>query len=83
MPLSLPFLRSVSMVNDCYKPVAVMPDIEDHVTIHGIFILKYVANFLDVAPANRLDNGDPGLDLRSLHLLSFEVVQNQRLVNNS
>jgi hypothetical protein len=38
MPLGLPFIRCLSIVDDGYKPVPVVPNVEDYVTIDKIRI---------------------------------------------
>ncbi len=62
MPFRLPFLRCLSIVDDGYKPVPVVPDVKDHVVVHRIGILEHAANIIKIVPANRLDNGGPGFD---------------------
>lgn len=65
VPLSLHFARHLSVVDHRYKPVSVVPDIEDHVAIYRICILEYAANFRNVVPANRFDDGFPRSNLVS------------------
>ena len=62
VPLGLPFTGCLGVVNDGYKPVPVVPDVKDHLAVHRIGILEYAANIIEIVPANRLDNGDPGFD---------------------
>ena len=63
MPVSLPCIRCLSVMDDGYRPVPVVPNVEDHVAIHKIGILEHAANFIKMVPADRLDNGGPSLDL--------------------
>ena len=56
MPLRLPLLRRLRVVDDSYKPVPVVPDIKDHVAIHKIGTLEHAAYFLKIVPADRLDD---------------------------
>ena len=62
MPFGLPFLHRLSIVDDGYKPVAVVPDIKDHVAVYKIGILERSADLIKTVPANRLDNGGPSFD---------------------
>jgi len=62
MPLGLHFIRCLSIVDDGYKPVPVVPNVEDHVAIDKIGILEHAANVVKIAPADRLDNGGPRHD---------------------
>jgi hypothetical protein len=62
MPFRLPFLRCLSIVDDGYKPVPVVPDVEDHEAFHRIGILEHSTVIIKIVPANRLDNGGPGFD---------------------
>lgn len=62
MPLGLPFIRCLGIVDNGYKPVPVVPDVKDHVAVHGIGILEHAANIIKIVPANRLDNGGPDFD---------------------
>ena len=61
MPLGLRFIRCLSIVDDGYKPVPVVPNIEDHAAIDKIGILEHAANVIKIA-ADRLDNCGPSLD---------------------
>ena len=56
MPFGLPFTRRLGIVDDGYQPVSVAPDVEDHVAIDKVGILEHAANFLKIAPADRLDD---------------------------
>ena len=60
MPLRLPLLRRLCVVDDSYKPVPVVPNIKDDVAFDRIGIFKRSASLLKIVPANRLDNGGPG-----------------------
>ena len=62
MPFGLPFLCRPSVVDDGYKPVPVVPNIKDYVAFYRISILEGSADLIKIVPANRLDNGGPGLD---------------------
>ena len=62
MPLSLPFLRRLRIVDDSYEPVSVLPNIKDDVPFHRIGILERSADLSKIVPANRLDYHRPGFD---------------------
>jgi hypothetical protein len=63
MPLRLPLLRRLRIVDDSYKPVPVVPNIKDDVAFDRIDILERSADLIKIVPANRLDNGGPGCNL--------------------
>jgi hypothetical protein len=52
MPLSLPFLRGLRIVDHRYEPVPVLSNIEDHVTIHIIGVPENTAKFLEIMPSD-------------------------------
>jgi hypothetical protein len=62
MPLCLPLSCRLSVVNDGYKPVPVVPNIKDDVAFYRIGISKRSADLIKIVPANRLDYGGPGSD---------------------
>ena len=62
MPLGVPFLRRLSIVDDGHKSVSVVPNIKDHVAFYRISILERSADLIKIVPANHLDNGGPGFD---------------------
>ncbi len=60
MPLRLPLLRRLRIVDDSHKPVSVVPDIRDDVAFYRIGVLERSADLIKIVPANRLDNRGPG-----------------------
>ena len=60
MPLRLPLLRRLRIVDDSYKPVPVVPNIKDDVAFYRIGIFERSADLIKIVPANRPDNGGPG-----------------------
>jgi hypothetical protein len=60
MPLRLPLLRRLRIVDDGYKPVPVVPNVKDDVAFYRIGIFERSADLIKFVPANRLDNGGPG-----------------------
>jgi len=62
MPLGLPFTRCLSIVDDGYKPVPIVPNVEDDVASDKIGILEHAVNVIKILPANRLDNCGPSHD---------------------
>jgi hypothetical protein len=62
MPLRLPLLRRLRVVDDSYKPVPVVPDIKDDVAFYRIGIFERSADLIKIVPANHLDYGSPGSD---------------------
>jgi hypothetical protein len=59
MALGLSFIRCLSIVDDGYKPVPVVPKVEDYGTIDKIRIPEHAANVIKIVPADRLDKGGP------------------------
>ena len=49
-------------MDDGYKPVPVVPNVEDHIAIDKIGVLEHAANLIKIVPTDRLDNGGPCLD---------------------
>ena len=62
MPLRLPFLNRLSIVDDGYKSVPIVPNIKDHVAFHGVCILERSADLIKIVPANHLNDRGPGFD---------------------
>ena len=62
MPLGLPHIRCLSIVEDGYEPVPVVPKVEDHVPIDKIGILEHAANVIKIMLGDRFDNCGPSLD---------------------
>ncbi len=72
MPLGLPFIRCLSIVDDGYKPVPVVPNVEDHVPIDKIGIPEHAANVIKIVPADRLDKCGPSLDFVRRIWIAFD-----------
>lgn len=71
-----PFTCRLSVVNDGDEPVPIAPDVKDHVTVHSISVLERAANIIEIVPANRLDDGDPGFDfVRRIRVVSHCLTQ--------
>ncbi len=62
MPFRLPLLRRLRIMDDGYKPVAVVPNIKDDVALYRIGILEHSADLIKIVPADRFDDGRPGCD---------------------
>ena len=65
MPFGLLFTRCLGIVNHGYKPVPVVPDVEDHVAVRRISVLERGANFVNIVPPDCLDDNHPRLDFVS------------------
>jgi len=90
MPLRLPLLRRLCIVDDSYKPVPVVPNIKDDVAFYRIDIFER-ADLTKIVPANRLDNGGPGCNFvrriwvgchRLLQVLTRNDVHRSRILHN-
>ena len=53
MPLRLPLLRRLRIVDDAYKPVPVVFNIKDDVAFYRISIFERSADLINIVPANR------------------------------
>ena len=91
MPLRLPLVRRLRIVDDSYKPVPVVPNIKNDVASYGIGIFGRSADLIKIVPANRLDNGGPGLDFvrciwvgihRLLQVLTRNDMHSLRVLHN-
>ena len=60
MPLRLPLLRRLCIVDDSYESVPVVPNIKDDVAFYRIGIFERSADLIKIVLANYLDNGGPG-----------------------
>ena len=63
MPLGSLLIRCFRAVNDCDEPVAVLPNVENYVSLHIVGILERAANLRKIAPSNLSDDNHPGFDL--------------------
>jgi len=91
MPLRLPLLRRLCIVDDSYKPVPVVPNIKDDVAFYRIGIFERSADLIEIVPANRLDNGGPGCNFvrriwvgfhRLLQVLTRDDVHRSIILHN-
>jgi len=62
MSFGLHFFFHLCIVDNGDKPITVPSDVEDHVAIDAIGILKHAANFLKIVPADSLDDSYPRFD---------------------
>ena len=60
MALRLPLLRRLRIVDDCYEPVPVVPNIKDDVAFYRIGVLERPADLIKIVPADHLDDSRPG-----------------------
>ena len=76
MPLSSLLVRRSCVVNDCDEPVTVLPNVENHVSLHIVGILERAANLLEIVPPNLSDDNHPCSDLvRRIWVLLHGLVQ--------
>ena len=92
MPLRLPLVRRLRIVDDSYKPVPVVPNIKNDVAFYRIGILERSADLIKIVPANRLDNDGPGCNFvhciwvgfhRLLQVLTRNDVHLSRILHNT
>lgn len=48
-------------VNDCDKPVAISPDVEDHIPVYKVGVFYSLDHFGRVVPTSSMHNRSPGL----------------------
>ena len=48
---------------DCHESIAILPNIEDHISLHVVGILERAANLWKIVPSNLFDDGRPCTDL--------------------
>jgi len=65
MPFGLLFTRCLGIVNHGYKPVPVVPDVEDHIAVRRISVLERGANFVKIVPPDCRNDNHPRLDFVS------------------
>ena len=76
MPLSSLLVRCSCVVNDCDEPVTVLPNVENHVSLHIVGIFERAANLLEIVPSNPFDDNHPCSDLvRRIWVLVHGLVQ--------
>jgi hypothetical protein len=63
MPVSLLFLSRLGVMDDGDEPIAISPDVEDHISIYVIGIFKHLAHFRETVPTDRLNDACPGFNL--------------------
>lgn len=63
-------------MDDRDKPVPVLPDIEDHISIYIIGVLEPATDLREIVPPDRFDNADPSSDLvRRIRVPSDGLIQ--------
>ena len=76
MPLGSLLIRCFCVVNDCDEPVAVLPNVENYVSLHIVGIFERAANFWKIVPSNLFDENHPCSDLvRGIWMLQHGIVQ--------
>ncbi len=55
-------LRRFRVVNDCDESVPILPDVEDHVSLHIVGVFERVANLRKIVPSSFFDYRYPRLD---------------------
>ena len=63
MPLGSLLIRCFRVVNDGYEPVAVLPNVEDHITLDIVGIFERPSQLQKILPTNLFDDRHPGLYL--------------------
>ena len=56
MPWRSLLVRCSCVVNDCSEPVTVLPNVENHVSLHIVEVFERAANFQEIVPSNPFDD---------------------------
>ena len=76
MSLGLPFLGRFRIVHYCDKSVAILPNVEDHISLHVVSVLERAANLWKIVPPNFFDDSHPCTDfLRRIWIFFRSLVQ--------
>jgi len=76
MPVGSLLVRCSGVVNDRDDPVTVLPNVENHVSLHFVGILERAANLQEIVPSNPFDDHHPCFDLvRRIWVLLDGLVQ--------
>jgi hypothetical protein len=60
--LSLPVNAFLRVVDNGNKPIPILPEVEDDVTVDIVGIPDHTANFGEILPPRRFDDYRPGFD---------------------
>jgi hypothetical protein len=60
--LSLPLNAFLRVVNNGNKPIPILPEVEDYVTVDIVGIPDHTANFGEILPPHRFNDCGPGSD---------------------
>jgi len=63
MPIRTPFFLRLGIVDNGDETVAVPPNVEDHIAVDGIGILKHLPHLLKTVPADGRNDSCPGFNL--------------------
>ena len=63
MPLGSLLIHCFRIVNHCDEPVAVLPEIENHISFNIVGIFERAANLREIAPSNLFGYRHPCFDL--------------------
>ena len=76
MSLGSLLIRCSCIVNDCDEPVPVLPNVENHVSLHIVGILESAANLQEIVPSNPFDDNHPCFNLvRRIWVVLHGLVQ--------
>ena len=76
MPLGSLLIRCFRIVNNCDEPVAVLPEVENHIPFDIVGIFERAANLGEIVPSNLFDYRHPCFDLvRRIWVLLHSLIQ--------
>jgi len=91
MPLGSLLIHCFCVVNDCDEPVAVLPNVENYVSLHIVGIFERAANLRKIVPSNLFDDSHPCFDLvrriwvlahRLVHMLTRDDMHHEMILHN-
>jgi len=69
-------IRGFCVVNDCDESVAVLPNVENYVSLHVVGIFERAANLGKIVPSNLFDDSRPCFDfVRRIWIPPHRLVQ--------
>ena len=76
MPLGSLLIHCLRVVNDCHEPIAVLPNVENNVSLDIVGVFERVANLRKIVPSNLCNDNRPRFDLvRRIRVLSHRLMQ--------
>ena len=76
MPLGPLLIHRLRVVNDCHERIAVLPNVENNVSLDIVGAFERIANLRKIVPSNLFNDSRPCFDLvRRICVLSHRLMQ--------